>query len=100
MNGVASGDDDDDGIRLDPAVFKHPAVLQLERNISYQHMTQMSVQDRRDVSKSKKFKDMRAPVRTSAQAARAAYANAVQAQPETPNVSDFMQVISSGNIIR
>ena len=99
-NGVDSGDDDDDGIRLDQAVIKHPAVLQLERNISYQQMTQLSVRDRRKAGKSKKFKDMRAPVRTSAQAARAAYANAVQAQPETPNVSDFMQVISSGNIIR
>ena len=90
----------DDGIRLHPHVIKHPTVLQLERNKAYTQMARMSVMTRRDHNKAEQFKEMRSVVRSAAKKARKAYADAAKAQPETPHVAEFLQVITSGTFIR
>ena len=81
-------------------VLKNPAVVQLERQKAYTDMAKMSVQTRINANKAVRFKDMRSVIRSAAKKARQAYVDAEKAEPETPHVTDFLQVITPGNFIR
>ena len=59
-------------------------------------MAQMSVKVRKEHNSNNKFNEMRADIRTAAHAARLAYTEAAQAQPATPKVAEFLQVMFSG----
>ena len=85
-------DSDDDGIVLDAAVFKTDEVRQLESDPSYQKMARQTVKARKKDNRNNNFKRLRAVIRSSAAAARKAYAVAAQAQPDTPRIADFLQV--------
>ena len=94
-DGDVSADDGaapDDGIRLSPHVIKHPAVFQLEHNKAYDQMTRMSVNTRIELEKADQFREMRKVIRDAAKLARKAYVNAGKAEPQTPHVTDFLQV--------
>ena len=93
-------DEEDDGVRLNEAVIKSSAVLKLERTLTYQQMANMNVKVRTAKGKQKQFSDDRSVIRSAAAAARQAYSDAAKAQPKTPDVAEYLQVIYSGNLLR
>ena len=80
-------------IQLNPAVIKHPEVYQVEFTTSYILMTNMSAKKRKEQSQNAKFTEMRKVIRSAAAAARIAYTEAERAQPTTPDVAQFLQVM-------
>ena len=97
--GEDDGDDgqtseEDDGVTLNNAVFKTAEVVQLEADSSYQEMLKQTVKQRKQHSKNKHFKELRAVIRSSAAAARQAYALVAKAQTDTPSIKDFLKVLN------
>ena len=89
--GEDDGDDgqtseEDDGVTLDNAVFKTAEVVQLEADSSYQEMLKQTVKQRKQHAKDKRFKELRMVIRSSAAAARQAYALVAKAQTDTPSI--------------
>ena len=85
-----SEQEEDDGIHLPSAVFRQQNVNALENTVSYQQMAKMSLKDRIQLNKQDKFHSLREVVRTSAQAARVAYTQVQQAQPNVPDVAEYL----------
>ena len=86
--------EEDDGVTLHNAVFKTAEVVQLEADESYQEMLKQTVKQRKQHSKDKHFKELRAVIRSSAAAARQAYALVVKAQTDTSSIKDFLKVLN------
>ncbi len=86
-------DEEDDGVTLDDAVFKTAEVLELESDSSYKKLLKQSVNKRKQNAQDKQFKELREVIRSSAYAARQAYAIVAQAQTATPSVKDFLKVL-------
>ena len=76
--------------------MKSRAVLDLESQTDYQIMAAQTMKSRKTSGKHKKFMEMRGVIRNAAAAARAAYVDAAKAQPDTPNVNTYLQVLASG----
>ena len=99
-NGAASNKDtetededgDDDGIRLDKDLVQSPAVHAVISDPEYQSMKKLTVKCRREQGKNIRFRKMRAPIRSAASAARAAYARAARGEPNTPDVCAMLNV--------
>ena len=85
-----SEQEEDDGIHLPSAVFRQQNVNALENTVSYQQMVKMSLKNRIQLHKQDKFHSLREVVRTSAQAARVAYTQVEQAQPNVPDVAEYL----------
>ena len=93
-------EEEDDGVRLDKNLIETPEVKALLVDREYVVLAKMTAKARALDKKKKDFRKMRNPVRVSAAAARKAYVNAAEAQPDTPDVTDMLQVCNSGNIPR
>ena len=93
-------EEEDDGVRLDKNLIETPEVEALLVDREYVVLAKMTAKARALDKKKKDFRKMRNPVRVSAAAARKAYVNAAEAQPDTPDVTDMLQVCNSGNIPR
>ena len=97
---TAEEEEEDDGVRLDKNLIETPEVKALLVDREYVVLAKMTAKARALDKKKKDFRKMRNPVRVSAAAARKAYVNAAEAQPDTPDVTDMLQVCNSGNIPR
>ena len=84
--------DSSDEIELDTRLLQSEDVRLLEAESEYQSLKVQTVKKRIQTGKQKKFNEMRAAIRASAKAAREAYILAREAQPDTPDVRDMLQV--------
>ena len=89
-----------DEVNLDTRLLQSEDVRLLEARSDYQSLKLMTHKKRKQANTQKKFVKMRSAIRASAKAAREAYILAKEAQPDTPDVREMLQVLVSGNIDR
>ena len=85
-------EDDDDGIVLDKALLQSDAVRSLDNDPEYQSIKKMTTKTRTEGKKNKRYRAMRAPIRSAAKAAREAYVVAQRSDPDTPDVRSILKV--------
>ena len=85
-------DDEDDGVRLDPDLIQSGEVVTLNADLDYIRLKKTSGKARDKAKTTKQFVKKRGPIRANAAAARKAYAKAAEAQLDTPDVQDMLQV--------
>ena len=73
-------------------MFQTTAVRALQENVGFQMLAKRTVKQRAEDKQTAKYQEMRKPVRTSAEAARQAYARCRKAQPDTPEVKEMLKV--------
>ena len=84
--------DSSDEIDLGTRLLQSEDVRILEAESEYQSLRVQTVKKRIQTGKQKKFNEMRAAIRASVKAAREAYILVREAQPDTPDVRDMLQV--------
>ena len=98
--GDTDADSSTDEVNLDTRLLQSEEVRLLEAQSDYQSLKLLTVKQRKQANRQKKFVKMRSAIRASAKAAREAYIVAREAQPDTPDVREMLQVLVSGNIDR
>ena len=81
-------------MELDIALIQTKEVQDLDKDPAYVALMRRTIKDRRKDEKNnahERFKALRAPIRSAAQAAREAYIRAREAQPDTPEVAQMLR---------
>ena len=86
-----SSSGEDDGIVIDNRLVMTKAVLDLDNDCDYQQLRRRTIKSRREDGTQARFQERREPIRSSAAAARAAYVEAREATPDTPDVREMLR---------